>query len=412
MTTELITKPPVKISLELAPASFAQVKTMVQSMEGEEEEMRYQPYVPEPVARVDALYSLHYCSFRRGYAFPGEKHDFWELVYADIGGATIGNEGESFPLAPGQCFLHAPNAFHTICANLAPECSLFVMAFASESQALRALCRGVHALNTEGKRLIRRILIEGDALCGPVLDISDLEALALSESAPPGSGQVIVLNLELLLIQLLRGECDGLKRAPVTDEQGMQSLVEAAERLMRDHPDGSLHMEDVCRHVGVGPTTLKRLFRQCRETGVMERYQRLRLEEACRRLRTGRVNVSEVAYELGVIPAFRRFRGSSRRGSASRRGNTCALWMIARRAGRLTGKALRDYNNMDSHGEASYAGMDSGNHSQNYAAGRSGDGDGARAAGNAGEAPAQSGPAGDDRHSDRGPDRKGAKSRR
>ena len=308
MTTELITKPPVKISLELAPASFARVKTMVQSMEGEEEEMRYQPYVPEPVARVDALYSLHYFSFRRGYAFPGEKHDFWELVYADIGGATIGNEGESFPLAPGQCFLHAPNAFHTICANLAPECSLFVMAFASESQALRALCRGVHALNTEGKRLIRRILIEGDALCGPVLDISDLEALALSESAPPGSGQVIVLNLELLLIQLLRGECDGLKRAPVTDEQGMQSLVEAAERLMRDHPDGSLHMEDVCRHVGVGPTTLKRLFRQCRETGVMERYQRLRLEEACRRLRTGRMNVSEVAYELGYssLPAFSR----------------------------------------------------------------------------------------------------------
>ena len=59
MTTELITQPPVKISLELAPASFARVKTMVQSMEGEEEEMRYQPYVPEPVARVDALYSLH-----------------------------------------------------------------------------------------------------------------------------------------------------------------------------------------------------------------------------------------------------------------------------------------------------------------------------------------------------------------
>ena len=270
--------------------------------------MRYQPYVPEAVVRVDALYSLHYFNFRRGYVFPGESHDFWELIYADIGGATIGDSDEGFPLAPGQCFLHAPNAFHTIKANLAPECSLFVIAFSSRSPILRVISRGAHALNTESKRLIRRILIEGDALCGPVLDISDLESIAPAKDAPIGSGQVIVSNLELLLIQLLRGERDGIKRAPVTDEQGMQSLVDAAEKFMRDHPDGSIRMEDVCRHIGVGRTTLKRLFRQCREAGVMERYQRLRLEEACRRLRTGRVNVSEVAYELGYssLPAFSR----------------------------------------------------------------------------------------------------------
>ena len=96
--------------------------------------MRYQPYVPEAVVRVDALYSLHYFNFRRGYVFPGESHDFWELIYADIGGATIGDSDEGFPLAPGQCFLHAPNAFHTIKANLAPECSLFVIAFHREAR--------------------------------------------------------------------------------------------------------------------------------------------------------------------------------------------------------------------------------------------------------------------------------------
>ena len=142
-----------------------------------------------------------------------------------------------------------------------------MIAFSSRSPILRAISRGAHALNTESKRLIRRILIEGDALCGPVLDISDLESIAPAKDAPLGSGQVIVSNLELLLIQLLRGERDGIKRAPVTDEQGMQSLVDAAEKFMRDHPDGSIRMEDVCRHIGVGRTTLKRLFRQCREAG-------------------------------------------------------------------------------------------------------------------------------------------------
>ena len=50
------------------------------------------------------------------------------------------------------------------------------------------------------------------------------------------------------------------------------------------------------------------MFRQCLNSGVMEHYQNLRLKEACRHLRSGRVNVSQVAYELGYssLPAFSR----------------------------------------------------------------------------------------------------------
>ena len=51
--------------------------------------MSYHPYYPERIMRVDALFSLHYFNFQQGYVFPGERHDFWELVYADIGGARF-----------------------------------------------------------------------------------------------------------------------------------------------------------------------------------------------------------------------------------------------------------------------------------------------------------------------------------
>ena len=98
------------------------------------------------------------------------------------------------------------------------------------------------------------------------------------------------------------------KRAPITEEQEMQSIVAAAESYMRSHLDGSIHMDDICKNIGVSRTTLKRLFRQCLNVGVMEHYQSLRLKEACRHLRTGRVNISQIAYELGYssLPAFSR----------------------------------------------------------------------------------------------------------
>ena len=274
--------------------------------------MFYQPYLPERHVRVDALYSLHYFHFRQDYIFPGESHDFWELVYVDMGGATIGEDGIERPLGPGQCCLHAPNVFHTIHANLAPEANLFVISFRSNCRALTRICRRTLSLNTECRRIIRRILMEAKEFCGPVLDISNQEMLVPAADAPFGSGQIIALNLEMLLLLLLRQEHDetesSAKRAPITEEQDMQSIVSAAEIFMRNHLDGSIHMDDICKNIGVSRTTLKRLFRQCLETGVMEHYQNLRLKEACSRLRTGQMNISQVAYELGYssLPAFSR----------------------------------------------------------------------------------------------------------
>ena len=274
--------------------------------------MIYQAYRPEKSVSVEELYSLHYFNFEQGYVFPGEKHSFWELVYADMGGATLGDNDSEIPLSPGQCFLHAPDAFHTIHANLAPQSSLFVISFSSSSEALASLLGKPLILNTECRRIIRRILIEAQAFCGPVLDISNQEMLIPSSGAPYGSGQVIQLNLELLLILLLRqelGEEDAaMKRAPITEDQDMQSIVAAAEAFMRSHLDGSIHLDDICKNIGVSRTTLKRLFRQTLSMSVMEHYQSLRLQEACRHLRTGRVNVSQIAYELGYssLPAFSR----------------------------------------------------------------------------------------------------------
>lgn len=273
--------------------------------------MTYQPCVPERIVRVDALYSLHYFNFRRGYVYPGERHGFWELVYADVGAATLGDDATDVAISCGQCCLHAPNAFHTIRADLSQKTSLFVISFQSESSALAVLSRRALNLTPECRRIIRRILLEAQAFCGPVLDITSLKALRPAADAPPDSGQIILNNLELLLLLLLRIAQTGgavVKRAPITEEQEMQTIIAQAETFMRSRLDGSIRLDDVCRSIGVSRTTLKRIFRQCLDAGVMEHYRSLRLSEACRYLRTGRVNVSQIARQLGYssLPAFSR----------------------------------------------------------------------------------------------------------
>ena len=69
--------------------------------------------------------------------------------------------------------------------------------------------------------------------------------------------------------------------------------------LMRAHPDGRLRFEDICRASGWGQTALKECFRRYQHMSVMACYRRIRIEEARRLLREGRLNVSQVAETLG-----------------------------------------------------------------------------------------------------------------
>ena len=77
---------------------------------------------------------------------------------------------------------------------------------------------------------------------------------------------------------------------------------------MREHLDGSLSFEEICRRSGLSQTALKACFRRYNRMGVMEYYQRLRIEEARRLLREGRLNVTQTAEKLGYssIHAFSR----------------------------------------------------------------------------------------------------------
>ncbi|MBQ8088521.1 MAG: helix-turn-helix transcriptional regulator [Clostridia bacterium] len=274
--------------------------------------MIYQPYSPSVYVTVQELYSLHYFHFQQGYTFPGERHDFWELVYADMGSVTLGDDDRAFALSTGYCCIHAPNHFHQIRADLGPRSNLFVISFGADSAALEIISGRPIALDADARRLIRQMVNEARALCGPVLDISSQSSVHPLDDAPYGSGQMIQSALQLLLLMLLRQELSETPQAPrrvtLTEETDMQSILGVCEDYLRAHLDGTIRMEDICRHAGIGATSLKRLYRQTVNAPVMEHYQTLRLQEACRLIRTGAYTLTQVAAELGYssLAAFSR----------------------------------------------------------------------------------------------------------
>ncbi len=277
--------------------------------------MNYEPLKIERPLRVGRLYSLHYFQFAAGYIFPGEAHDFWEMVYIDRGEADIGAGNEIVRLREGQVFFHRPGEFHTILAGSTGP-NIMVLSFDGSLSPLRPLAHRVLLVAAPEKAILRQIIQEGEACFGPVLDISDQHRLIPLEGAPFAACQLIETYLTQLIILLVRGESHAQARMnavksaqqPLTGEEDASALTLRLAALMREHPDGSLTFEALCRHSGLCATALKSAFRRVNGMGVMEYYRRLRLEEARRLLREGRYNVTQTAEKLGYssVNAFSR----------------------------------------------------------------------------------------------------------
>ena len=263
--------------------------------------MEYRPITLNSLLVIRRLYSFHYFQFASGHLFPGEKHDFWEMVYIDRGEADIGAGERVVRLSQGQVIFHEPNEFHSIWAASPEGSNILVVSFECLSPAMERFRQRVFTLSAAQRRLLMSLESEGQRLFGPILDISGQLSPSPRPDAPAGSRQMVALLLTQFLILLLREHEEASPREVMHLTEGAQAAEVIAQltALMRAHPDGRLRFSDICRASGWGQTALKECFRRVQHTSVMACYRRIRIEEARRLLRGGRLNVSQVAEKLG-----------------------------------------------------------------------------------------------------------------
>lgn len=75
--------------------------------------------------------------------------------------------------------------------------------------------------------------------------------------------------------------------------------VERSQEWLRDHLDAELDLRALARDVGCSQFYLSRIFSERTGKTIRQYHRQLRIEEAARLLTEGRLNVSEVAVEVG-----------------------------------------------------------------------------------------------------------------
>ena len=260
----------------------------------------YHPLRLKRPLSIQELYSVHYFEYTSSYAFAGESHDFWELLYVDKGLVRVTAGDTAYDLGQGQLIFHAPGEFHALSAlGVAPD--LVVVSFQCDSPHM-AFFRGLVTFVGESERnLLARIVEEsGTAFSTPLSDPSTT-TLQRRAQAPFGGEALLAAALEELLIRLIRRQS-----APAVQLDSCRAEDDNLNRVLRyleQRVEHSLTLEQICRDNLIGRSQLQKLFHSHTGGGVMEDFSGL--------IREGRLNFTQIATRLGFQSVHyfsRRFR--------------------------------------------------------------------------------------------------------
>ena len=266
--------------------------------------MAYKSVVLEDSITINRVISVHYFQYMSDFSFPGESHDFWELVCVDRGEIDALAGERRLTLKKGNILFHKPNEFHNVLTNGKVSPSLVVIGFECHSPAIKPFEDQLMSVQDTEKELMAQIIVEArNTFSGRLDDPYQEELIFNSEPLTFGSAQLISHYLEQLMIHLYRRYFS--YSLPV---RSSRFLAEASSgndtynrivRYMEEHLGERMTIDRICRDNLVGRSQLQKLFRDTKGCGVIEFFSMMKIDTAKQMIRDNQLNFTQIADRLG-----------------------------------------------------------------------------------------------------------------
>lgn len=243
---------------------------------------------------VDGVYTVHYFEYVKDFAYSGEFHNFWELVYADRKSLVLTAGAKEVRLEAGQMYLHKPNEFHNIRPDDKSIANSIILSFDCACPELMSVAGKIITCDSEQKRILGVIIHEATKTFSTPLGNPYTTVMELAPSREFGSEQLIRICIEMLLISLVRENNKG--QVPPRRESS-KLLISICEWLEKNI-DKQLHFEDILKEFNTSASVIKKLFSEHIGCGAMEYFTRLKIDAAKQMIRENELNFTEIADRL------------------------------------------------------------------------------------------------------------------
>ncbi|MEG0770708.1 MAG: AraC family transcriptional regulator [Clostridia bacterium] len=251
---------------------------------------------------IKKLYTIHYFEYSKNYVFTGEAHNFWEMMFVDKGEVIVTAKDKTYKLKTGEMIFHEPNEFHNISSNGDVAPNIAIVSFECGSKAMKFFKDKVINLSSFEKQILSNILREARKAFSSALNDTYLVQIKKRQIAPFGACQLIKINLESLLINLIRrGESEELQEKIETQlliKKSAKDLTEQIINFLEENLYNRIDFNDICNYTHRSGTTIKQIFKANKNMGVIDYYNDLKINEAKRLIRETSLNFTQIASKL------------------------------------------------------------------------------------------------------------------
>ena len=263
-------------------------------------EQTYYKHKLQNLIVVNKVVTIHYFEFDKHFKSRGEKHDFWELVYADKGSIVCSADGKEILLNEGEMLFHKPNEFHTLSADTVSAPNVFIISFECKNEAIRFFENKRLVLNKKYLKFIYMLVEESKKTFHLPYSDPELKKMQLLNRPTLGGEQLIKNLLEILLINIMRDETESehtntqfLFKEELDGYVAKRILEFLNERLYQ-----RIKIDDLCETLNYNKSYLFRQFKTATGRTIMQYFTDLKIEESKKLLRSTDLSVSEIAYKL------------------------------------------------------------------------------------------------------------------
>lgn len=249
---------------------------------------------------VNKIVVIHNFDTTPNFKLNAERHDFWELVYAEKGNLSCSANGNEIILHQGQMLFHKPNELHSLAAVENSPSSVFVVAFECLSESMHFFSNKIVALTQKQRRYVSEIADIAKKTFDIAFNNSETDNMTLLNNPTLGGEQIIKNNLEMLLIDLLRSltETEEGNDVFLQEKEINNKLAEDIIKILKANVYSKINIDDVAKLTSYSKTYIFKQFKKATGCGVIEYYNNLKIKEAKKILIKEELTVREIADKL------------------------------------------------------------------------------------------------------------------
>lgn len=245
--------------------------------------------------RIDELYSVFLQKSDRSYNFPGEFHDFWEVMYIISGSVKVSSNQKIYDLSKGTFIFHRPLEFHRFSVT-SDNTELLVFSFKFDG-VLQANFHQKIFLSTPDIDVIMENFISYVRKNNKSEQVIPFTTEIFQNHLKPLESWVYRHMIQTYIYQIILLLHKENSFSP--EHISPDSLIyRKAVEYMQERLFEQISVDEIASHVHVSISHLKRVFSKYTKMGVHQYFLKRKLILAVQLLQSGNT-VAEVSEKLG-----------------------------------------------------------------------------------------------------------------